>query len=180
MKRQILFFLLQLISFCSLAQTQNLEGTWKGVLTLDTGQNRQNHQEVEFSVRFRQSGNAVWGIYMRGMNAGINSADCTGRLIAGLGEKRNSTIQIFQDGIEGNKIPLDLCFYMNFLEAEYSKDENTEHLKGRWFGNPIAKRFGSDVASGTFQLEKISSVADIEVDNYFPNLARLIKRYNSE
>ena len=180
MKKQILFSLLSLISFCSLAQTQNLEGKWKGVITLDTGQNRQNHQEIAFSVQFRQSGNAVWGIYARGRDALINSADCTGRLTAGLNNKRDSTIQIFQDGIEGNKIPLDLCFYMNFLEADYSKDGNTEHLKGRWFGNPIVKRYGSDAASGTFQLEKISPVTDIEVDKYFPNLARLIKKFNSE
>jgi hypothetical protein len=177
MKKQILFSLLSLISFCSLAQTQNLEGKWKGVLTLDTGQ---NHQEIEFSVQFRQSGNAVWGIYARGKDALINSADCTGRLTAGINNKRDSTIQIFQDGIEGNKIPLDMCFYLNFLEADYSKDENTEHLKGRWFGNPIAKRYGSDMASGTFQLEKISPVTDIEVDKYFPNLARLIKKFNSD
>ncbi len=180
MKKQILSFLLPLISFCSLAQTQNLEGKWEGVMTLDTSQNRQYHQEIAFSVQFRQSGNAVWGIYERGKKAVINSADCTGRLTAGLDDKRNSTIVIFQDGIEGNKIPLDLCFYMNFLEADYSKDENTEHLKGRWFGNPIAKRFGSDMASGTFQLKKISPVADMEVDKYFPNLARLIKKYNSK
>ena len=180
MKKQILFFLLPLISFCSLAQTQNLEGKWKGVMTLDTSQNRQSQQEIAFSVQFRQSGNAVWGIYERGKNAVINSADCTGRLTAGLNDKKNSTIIIFQDGIEANKIPLDLCFYMNFLEADYSKDENTEHLKGRWFGNPIAKRFGSDVASGTFHLEKISPVTDMEVDKYFPNLARLIKKFNSD
>ena len=180
MKKQILFSLLPLISFCSLAQTPNLEGKWKGVITLDTSQNRQNHEEIAFVVQFRQSGNAVWGIYTRGKNAVINSADCAGRLTAGLDNKSNSTIEIFQDGVEGNKIPLDLCFYMNFLEADYSKDENTEHLKGRWFGNPIAKRFGSDIASGTFQLEKISPVTDIEVDKYFPNLARLIKKFNSE
>jgi hypothetical protein len=122
----------------------------------------------------------VWGIYARGMDTVINSADCTGRLTAGLSNKRGSTIQIFQDGIEENKIPLDLCFYMNFLEADYSKDENTEHLKGRWFGSPIAKRFGSDVASGTFQLKKISPVTDMEVDKYFPNLARLIKKLNED
>jgi hypothetical protein len=180
MKQQILFFLLLFISLCGLAQHQNLEGKWKGVLTLDTGQNRQARQEIEFSIQFRQSGNAVWGIYVRGKNADIYSADCTGRLTAGLGNNRDSTIQIFQDGIEENKIPLDLCSYMNFLEADYSKDENTEHLKGRWFGNPIARRYGSDVASGTFKLEKISPVADIEVDKYFPNLARLIKKFNSD
>ena len=180
MKKQVLFFLLSLISLCSFAQTQNLEGKWKGVLTLDTGQNRQTHQEIAFSIQFRQSGNAVWGIYARGKDALINSADCTGRLTAGINNKRDSTIQIFQDGIEGNKIPLDMCFYMNFLEADYSKDENTEHLKGRWFGNPIAKRYGSDVASGTFQLEKVSPVTDIDVDKYFPNLARLIKKFNRE
>jgi hypothetical protein len=178
MKRQIFFFLLFLISYCSLAQTQILEGKWKGIITLDTGQSRQNHQEIEFNIQFRQSGNAVWGIYTRGKNAVINSADCTGRLTASLGDKRNSTIQIFQDGIEENKIPLDLCFYLNFLEADYSIDENAEHLKGRWFGNPIAKRFGSDVPSGIFQLEKISPVTDIDVDKFFPNLARLIKKFN--
>jgi hypothetical protein len=177
MKRQTLFFLLLLISFCSVAQIPNLEGKWKGVITLDTGQ---NHQIIKFTVQFRQSGNAVWGIYSRGKDAQINSADCTGRLTAGINNKRDSTIQIFQDGIEGNKIPLDMCFYLNFLEADYSKDENTEHLKGRWFGNPIAKRYGSDMASGTFQLEKISPVADMEVDKYFPNLARLIKKFNSD
>ena len=180
MKKQILFSILSLISFCSVAQTQNLEGKWKGVLTLDTGQSRQTHQEIEFIVQFRQSGNAVWGIYVRGNNTGKKTADCTGRLTAGINNKKDSTIQIFQDGIEANKIPLDLCFYMNFLEADYSKNENTEYLKGRWFGNPILKKYGSDAASGTFQLEKISPVTDIEVDKYFPNLARLIRRYNSE
>ena len=177
MKKQIFFFLLSLISFCSWAQSPNLEGKWKGVITLDTGQ---IHQEIAFSVQFRQSGNAVWGIYARGKNAVINSADCTGRLTAGLNDKKNSIIQIFQDGVEGNKIPLDLCFYMNFLEAEYSNAENTEHLKGRWFGNFIDKRYGADRASGTFQLEKVSAVTDIEVDKYFPNLARLIKKFNNK
>jgi hypothetical protein len=177
MKRQILLFLLLLTSLFSFAQTQNLEGKWKGVLTLDTGQ---IHQEIAFSIQFRQSGNAVWGIYVRGKNVLINSADCTGRLTAGLDDKNNSTIKIFQDGIEGNNIPLDMCSFMNFLEADYSKDENTEYLKGRWFGNSINKRFGFDFASGTFRLEKVSPVTDIEVDKYFPNLARLIKKFNSD
>jgi hypothetical protein len=162
-----------------LAQPQNLEGKWKGIITLDTGQIHRVIEVIAFSVQFRQSGNAVWGIYVKG-NEGIKAADCTGRLTAGLNSKSGSAINIFQDGIEENNIPLDLCFYLNFLEADYSKDENAEYLKGRWFGNPIAKRYGSDMASGTFQLEKISPVADMEVDKHFPNLARLIKKFNSD
>ncbi len=177
MKRQILFLLLSLICFSSLSQTQNLEGKWTGVLTIDTGQ---IHQETTFSVQFRQSGNAVWGIYVRGNETGINRADCTGRLTTGLHSKSGSSIIIFQDGIEENKIPLDLCLYLNFMEAEYSIEENTAFLKGRWFGQPIDKRYGSDRASGTFRLEKVNPVADIDVDKYFPNLARLIRKFNSD
>jgi hypothetical protein len=177
MKKQTLFFLLQIISFYCFAQTQNLEGKWKGVITLDTGQ---THLEMAFSVQFRQSGNAVWGIYVKGNDIGMNTPDCTGRLITGLNNKSGSSINIFQDGIEENNIPLDLCQYLNFLEADYSKDENTEHLKGRWFGNSIARRYGTDVASGSFHLEKVSPVADIDVDKYFPNLARLIKKFNGD
>jgi hypothetical protein len=177
MKKQTLFILQQIICLCGFTQTQNLEGKWKGVLTLDTGL---THQEIVFNVQFRQSGNAVWGIYVRGKNTDIKSADCIGRLTAGIKNKTDSTIQIFQDGIEENKIPLDMCVYINFLEAYYSKNENTEYLKGRWFGNFINKRFGFDVPSGTFQLEKINLVTDIDVDKYFPNLARLIRKFNDE
>jgi len=31
---------------------------------------------------------------------------------------------------------------------------------------------------GIFKLEKASLVPDIDVDKYFPNLARLIKKFN--
>ncbi|MEK7225008.1 MAG: hypothetical protein AAB221_04925, partial [Bacteroidota bacterium] len=170
--------LLSLISFCSFAQTQNLEGKWKGVITMDTS--GYYKQVITFSVQFRQSGNAIWGIYVKGNDPVKNTADCTGRLTAGLNNKNGSVIKIFQDGIEKNNIPLDLCLYMNFLEADYSKEENAEYLKGKWFGNPNYRRYGVDRASGSFQLEKTSPVVDIEVDKYFPNLARLIKEFNSD
>ena len=175
MKRQILFFLLLPVCFCGLAQTENLEGKWKGYITLDTSGFQ---QVIEFGVQFRQSGKAVWGIYIRGGDTVFNSADCTGKLIARLDDKDNSVITIYQDGVESNHIPLAMCSYLNILEAIYSKEEGVEFLKGRWFSEP-GSRLGLEGAAGRFRFEKVSPVPDIEVDKYFPNLSRLIKKFNN-
>lgn len=177
MKKLISFFLLLSIYNCVVAQNINLEGEWKGTYTLDTNQNR---QVLDFSIKFRQSGNAVWGIFVRGKETGKNKADCVGRFTFGLNSQNNSGIIIYNDGIEKNNILLSECFYMNSLEADYSKKVNAELLEGVWFGNPSASRYGLAVPSGTFKLEKINAVADIEIDNYFPKLAKLIRKFNYE
>ena len=177
MKKLILIFLLVSICFYGLSQNINFEGEWKGTITLDTNQNR---QAMEFSIRFRQSGSAVWGIFVKGMDTRKKNADCVGRFAFSLNNQNNSGIKIFNDGIEKNNIPLDLCLYMNSLEAEYSKNESAEHLEGVWFGNPTIIRYGLAAPSGIFKLEKINTVADIEVDKYFPRLTKLIKKFNND
>ena len=176
MKRQIFFFLLLLTSFFSFAQTQNFEGKWKGLLTIDTGNYR---REFEFNIQLKQTGRAVWGIYMRGTDAAVKNADCVGRLTAGLTVKENSAFTLFNDGTESGNMTFEMCQFFYSMQAEYFKDRQGEYLSGKWFGT-YSSRYGYSSPAGIFKLEKVSLVPDIDVDKYFPNLARMIKKFNSD
>jgi hypothetical protein len=176
MKRQILLFLLQIFWFYGLSQAQNLEGKWKGVLTIDTGNFR---REFQFSIQLKQTGRAVWGIYVRGADITVKNADCIGRLTAGLTDKENSGFTLFNDGTESGNMTFEMCQFFYSMQAEYFKDGQGEYLNGKWFGT-YSNRHGYSLPEGIFKLEKVSPVPDIDVDKYFPGLARLIKKFNSE
>ncbi len=139
MKRQTLFSLLLLISFWSLAQPQNLEGKWKGVLTIDTGRTSFYQRSFEFSIQLKQTGRAVWGIYMRGTDTIVKNADCMGRLTAGLTDEKKSAFTLFNDGTEFGNLTFQMCNFFYSMQAEYSKDEQGEYLKGAWFSTEINK-----------------------------------------
>lgn len=176
MKKQFFIFISLLFSGLCAAQTETLDGKWEGVITLDTS-GFQQVQVINFTVQLRQSGKAAWGIYTRGNDTVRKIAECTGKLIIRLKDE-NEIIRIYQDGVEANRIAYDLCMYMNFLDAVYLRnDDNEELLQGRWFGD-TGNKAGVDGAAGRFYLKKIKTSTDIDVDKYFPRLARIIRRYN--
>jgi hypothetical protein len=179
MKKQTLFILLQIICLCSFTQAQNLEGKWKGVLIIGTGSTGFYERSFEFSIQLKQAGRAVWGIYVRGSDTTVKNGDCMGRLTAGLADKKDSAFTIFNDGTESGNLGFDVCNLFYSMQAEYSKNEQGEYLSGKWFIMAVIKEDLS-LPAGKFVLEKVSSEPDINVDIYFPNLARLKRKFNDE
>lgn len=176
MKKSFFILISLLFSGWCAAQTETLDGKWEGVITLDTS-SFQQVQVLSFTVQLRQSGKAAWGIYTRGNDTVRQTSECTGKLIIRLKDE-NEIIRIYQDGVEANRIAYDLCMYMNFLDAVYLRgDDNEELLQGRWFGN-MGNKGGVDGTAGRFYLKKIKTSTDTDVDKYFPNLAKLIRRFN--
>jgi hypothetical protein len=160
-----------------LAKAQNLEGKWKGILTIDTGSTAFFKRSFEFSIQLKQTGKAVWGIYVRGTDTSVKHADCMGRLTAGLADNRDSAFTLFNDGTESGYMTDEMCQFLYYMQAEYFKDEQGEYLSGKWFGT-YSSRFGNSSPGGIFYLEKVSPVPDTNVDKYFPDLAKLIRRFN--
>jgi hypothetical protein len=177
MKRQIFFFLLLLTSFFSFAQIQNFEGKWKGIITIDTGSTAFYQRSFEFNVQLKQTGRAVWGIYMRGTDSTVKNADCMGRLTAALTDEKKPAFTLLNDGTESGNLTFQMCNFFYSMQAEYSKDGQGEHLSGKWFSTDIIK-YDYSLPAGRFVLEKVSSVPDTNIDKYFPNLARLIRKLN--
>jgi hypothetical protein len=179
MKKQTLFILLQIICLCGFTQAQNLEGKWKGVLTIDTGSTGFNKRSFEFNIQLKQTGRAVWGIYVRGSDTTVKNADCMGRLTAGLVDKKDSAFTLFNDGTESGNLGFDVCNIFYSMQAAYSKDEQGEYLSGKWFISGIIK-YDFTLPAGKFVLEKVSPEPDINVDKYFPDLTRLIRKFNAD
>lgn len=178
MKSKILLGLLLLSSYCGFAQNENLTGKWSGIITIDVDQ--AIPRTIYFNLQIKQSGKAVWGIYTTGEDSTfISSTCCTGKLTSKLSSGKNSIIGFFQDGIVENKIPLDICSSLNYIQASYSGDGKDEFLKGKWY-SIYNNKLAVDGAAGRFVLEKLSTETDINIDQYFPRLPELIKKFNIE
>jgi len=177
MKKQFLFLVFWCTAIFGFSQNENIAGKWTGTMTLST---LQPERIIRFTVHFRQQGNVVWGIYANGDFSTLDSCDCAGKLISKLSEKDNKVILIYQDGIiEHNKIPLDVCTALNFLQVYYSKEGDEEFLRGKWFEVPENPQT-FDRASGSFALKKVNTTADFDVDQYFPRLSELIKKFQNK
>jgi hypothetical protein len=182
MKKKILFFLLLLISCCSFAQTENIAGKWEGVLVINTSpfNNFKSERVLNFTVQLNQNENVVWGVYSNGESVAFDSCECAGKLTSKLSKKSNSSIMIYYDGVVShNKIPVDICNSLHYLQANYTKEGEEEFLTGKWYTSQ-PNGLADDGASGSFILQRINTVADIDVDQYFPRLAQLIKRFKAE
>jgi len=174
MKRLLPVLLLSILSFISSAQTDSLQGKWQGIIA--SGIYGGNKLYKEFTVYFKQSGKALWGIYMKNIDTATGETECTGRLTAKLHGDKNIPIEIYNNGTEEYSSTLEMCNFLHFLSAEYVKQENGTFLLGKWYSG--SDTFG--VGSGVFIIEKVSNEVDINVDSYFPNLARLIRNFNEE
>lgn len=175
MKRLLPLLLLTILSFASSAQTDSLQGKWRGIIASGVF-GGQNKLYKEFTVYFKQSGKALWGIYMKNIDSTTGETECTGRLTAKLHPDKSCPIEIYNNGTEKYSSTLEMCNFLHFLNAEYVKQENGTFLHGKWYSG--SDTFG--VGSGVFIIQKVSNEVDINVDGYFPNLARLIRNFNEE
>lgn len=176
MKKSLLFLFLLFITSAATAQEETITGKWTGTMILNT---LQPERLLSFTVHLKQEGSAIWGIYANGDYTTLDSCDCAGKLTARLSTNDRSGILIYQDGIiEHNKIPLDMCAALNYFRAYYTKEGTEEYLKGKWFEAPENGR-AYDGASGTFVLRKVNATTDFNVDQYFPRLAEMIRKFNS-
>ena len=194
MRSKILFCLSCLFSMAVSAQDNYLAGTWKGTMAI--GYNSPIFT-VDISIRIKQDGRLVWGIYTIGNHTTIDSCNCGGKLTTQLNKKNNFLINLYQNGIIHNGVTLDSCSSLNYFQASYSKDGNEEILKGRWFANPTYINEGTsgfinlgssvnpvraimpinpivynndgpyDGSGGRIVLKKISTTIDIDIDHYF-------------
>ena len=174
MKRLLPVLLLSTISFFSSAQTDSLQGKWQGIIA--SGLYGEHKLYKEFTVYFKQSGNALWGIYMKNIDTTTGETECTGRLTTKLHTDKNCPIEIYNNGTEQYSSTLEMCNSLHFLSAEFVKQESGSFLHGKWYSG--SDTFG--VGSGVFIVQKVSNEIDINVDSYFPNLARLIRNFNEE
>ena len=175
MKRLLPVLLLTMFSYFSSAQFDSLQGKWQGIIAsgIYSGSNK---LYKEFTIYFKQSGKALWGVYMKNIDTITGETECTGRLTAKIHSDPNCPIEIYNNGTEQYSSTLEMCNVLHFLSAEYVKQENGTFLHGKWYSG-----FDSFLAgSGVFIIQKISNEVDINVDSYFPNLARLIRNFNEE
>ena len=172
MKRLLPVLLLSTFSFFSSAQTDSLQGKWQGIISSNLYGEHKLYKEV--TVYFKQSGKALWGVYLKYTDTVTGEIECIGRLTAKIYSAPNCPIDIYNDGTEKYNSIQDLCNF-NYLSAEYLKRDDETFLRGKWY-------VGGDFLGrpGVFIIQKISNEVDFNVDSYFPNLARLIRNFNEE
>ncbi len=178
MKKSLLICYFTLLAGLLKAQTPDLSGEWVGVMSVDVNRTQQN-VFVNFSLQIKQSGQAIWGIYTGGNKLSTDSCDCAGRLTSRVSREKGVPVIFYQDGIVHHTIPEDYCMYFNMLNLSYSMEDSLEILKGRWhtvLSNPTAV----EGAAGVLVLAKVADQPSVDVDQYFPRLQALIRKFNDK
>jgi hypothetical protein len=176
MKKLFSLSLVLLFSLLGYTQSPDLTGEWVGIMSVDVNRTQQN-VFVNFSLQIKQSGQAIWGIYTGGNKLSTDSCDCAGRLTSRVSREKGVPVIFYQDGIVHHTIPEDYCMNFNMLNLSYSLEDSLEILKGRWhmvLSNPTAL----EGAAGVLVLAKVADQPSVDVDQYFPRLQALIRRFN--
>lgn len=149
MKKYILFAIFTVICFFSV-QGQEVDGFWKGTLTMEGGCFPVNHIELQISI----SGNRVQGdsYHYLDVNQYVK------KKFSGVYDAANKKI-ILQEGIVSTfKIPDHCKVCIKRYELTYKKEGNVETLDGGWTG-VIKDEAGMLCQPGSITLSRIKESA---------------------
>jgi hypothetical protein len=149
---------------------QDYSGTWVGVFHTDMGSIRRT---FHFFFELQQSGRAVWGI---GSNVGLTRG-CTYKLRGQLDKKVKNHIELYSQGLTLDKLDGTICGFVFYFELSYSTKGPQKYITGNWFGDH-GSPFRADGAAGSVVLFKISDSLTENVDQYFNDLDKFIRKSN--
>jgi hypothetical protein len=145
-------FILILI-FCFQATSQNINGIWKGTLTMRGGCFAENFIELQINI----SGNRVTGDSYHYLNIdNYIKKSCSGSYDAA-----TKTVIVQEDLVTTYKIPYHCLICIKKYTLTYSKEGNVETLSGGWTGNILDSN--RSCLPGTITLSRVAQSAFKEI-----------------
>lgn len=163
-----------LLATCSSNFAQDFSGTWRGEFSSDMSKIQ---RRFNIYINLEQAGKAIWGAYSTGRSHKVDSADCFCRVDAQMDKKSSVFIKLYKDKVINNIITYQSCDFVSYFELSYELRNGEEFLTGKWYGT-YNNRMRSDGAGGSVILKKINPKTIIDVNQYFPNLQKLIQKSN--
>jgi hypothetical protein len=141
-----------LLAGCYCSQAQNLNGFWKGTLSM-RGCFSENNIELQLTV----AGNTITGDSYHYQNI-YNYVKKKAR---GSYDRLNNRIVIDETIVTTHQIPQHCVICIKTFELQYNKTDNLETLSGEWYGNVM--HTGADCMGGSITLSRIAESAFKEI-----------------
>ncbi len=144
MKKCLLIVVFTFFQFMLLS-AQDLNGFWKGMLTMKGGCFGENNIELQITI----SGETVIGTSYQYLD--VNNF--IRKDLTGFYNKDNHSLILQEGGVTAYQIPTTCVICIKKYNLTYKKSENTEILEGEWSGSILGT--GALCAPGTIALSRI-------------------------
>ncbi|MEO8174280.1 MAG: hypothetical protein ABI581_14395 [Sediminibacterium sp.] len=172
MKRLFLSFIL--LSFFTNAFSQDMTGTWGGVIQSYTGGNARNQY---FFLELKQSGRSIWGSYNITDSNNNTVVRCLCSVTASLPKKPSAWIEMYRERVidyDKKRQLLGVCEATNSFILHYFTDsDGTAYLTGK---ASSGVGISPNDPGNLLVAQKMSDSLLRNVDDYFPKLAKLIEK----
>ncbi len=177
MKR--LFLSCFLILIITDSYSQNITGTWSGLISTKQTNLTRNYY---FTLEIKQDGRTIWGVYNTSDSSNNQSATCLCSVTGSLTKKPTARLDLYKEHVEyfdNSTASYLYCNFINRLNLHYFTENNNEYLTGQWFPDS-GGTFPGSATGGSFVLQHTSNRTKRHVDDYFPKLGKMIERGKSD
>jgi hypothetical protein len=173
LKQKYLFFILFMILSISVS-AQDISGIWGGIFYTETA----NVQRQYFIfLEIKQKGRSLWGVYNTTDSNNNGTVNCLCSVSGLISRKPGALVDLYKERVEEyntRKVSYGVCDNISHFNVHYFMQDSVAYLTGKWFYEMSKGR--AQGADGVLVLQHLGRHVDRNVDQYFPNLAKMIEK----